>query len=155
MSEPTGAVAWGSGMLLFILFIEFVGGFFAWIGLKSLVTTWGRRRTWLHAEGLVTGFEKSRANQRIGARAVTVHRPYYRYFVDGKKLVGVSDTGSSRKRYRVRGPIRLLVNPKSPEETMVLDFGTWLFSWGLLLVGLIPMTMGVLLAVENLTGKGR
>jgi hypothetical protein len=140
-------------MILFLLFIEFVGGFFAWIGVKSLVTTWVRRRTWLPVEGLVTGFEKSRSYSKGGWS--TVHRPFYRYFVEGKKYVGVSDTGSSRKRYRVKGPIRLLVNPKSPGESMVLDFGTWLFSWGLLLVGLFPMTMGVLLAIEALAGKGR
>ena len=69
-------------------------------------------------EGLVTGFEKSRGRQRTGA-GFTVHRPFYRYFVDGKKHIGASDTGSSRKRYKVRGPIRLLVNPKNPGESMV------------------------------------
>lgn len=141
-------------MLLFALFCEFVGGFFAWVGLKSLVTTSVRRRTWLPVEGLVTGFEKSRGRQRTGA-AFTVYRPFYRYFVDGKKYVGVSDTGSSRnKRYRVRGPIRLLVNPKSPGDSMVLDFGTWLFSWGIFLVGLFPMAFGAWLAIETFTGKG-
>ena len=136
--------------MLFILFIEFVGGFFAWIGLKGIVTTWVRRWTWLRVEGLVTGFEKSRARAPH-----SLYRPYYRYFVEGKKHVGVSDTGSAFKRYRVRGPIRLLVNPKSPGESMVLDFGTWLFSWGIFLVGLFPMAIGVWLAIETYTGKGK
>ena len=138
-----------SGML-FILFIEFVGGFFAWIGLKGIVTTWVRRWTWLRVEGLVTGFEKSRARAPH-----SLYRPYYRYFVEGKKHVGVSDTGSAFKRYRVRGPIRLLANPKSPGESMVLDLGTWLFSWGIFLVGLFPMAVGVWLAIEIFTGEGR
>ena len=138
-----------SGML-FILFIEFVGGFFAWIGLKGIVTTWVRRWTWLRVEGLVTGFEKSRARAPH-----SLYRPYYRYFVEGKKHVGVSDTGSAFKRSRVRGPIRLLVNPKSPGESMVLDLGTWLFSWGIFLVGLFPMAVGVWLAIEIFTGEGR
>ena len=136
--------------MLFILFIEFVGGFFAWIGLKGIVTTWVRRWTWLRVEGLVTGFEKSRARAPH-----SLYRPYYRYFVEGKKHVGVSDTGSAFKRYRVRGPIRLLVNPKSPGESMVLDLGTWLFSWGIFLVGLFPMAVGVWLAIEIFTGEGR
>ncbi|MBK9963357.1 MAG: hypothetical protein IPP07_00060 [Holophagales bacterium] len=47
--------------MLLILLIEFVGGFFAWLGLKGIVTTLVRRWTWLRVEGLVTGFEKSRA----------------------------------------------------------------------------------------------
>ena len=38
---------------------------------------------------------------------------------------------------------------------MVLDFGTWLFSWGIFLVGLFPMAIGVWLAVETFTGKGK
>jgi hypothetical protein len=135
--------------VLLILLIEFVGGFFAWIGFRSLLTTWFRRRTWLRVEGSVTGFEKSRA---LRAQH-TIFRPYYRYFVEGKKYIGVSDTGSALKRYRVRGPIRLLVNPKSPGESMVLDFGTWLFSWGIFLVGLLPMAFGVWLAIGTLTGK--
>jgi len=142
-------------LLLLALFCEFVGGFFVWIGFKSLVTTWVRRRTWLPVEGLVTGFEKSRGKQRSGV-AFTVYRPFYRYFVEGKKYVGVSDTGSPRnRRYRVKDPIRLLVNPKSPGESMVLDFGTWLFSWGIFLVGLIPMAMGLVIAVDILAGKGQ
>lgn len=136
--------------MLLVLLIEFVGGFFAWIGLKGIVTIWARRWTWLPVEGLVTGFEKSRA--RAGH---SLYRPYYRYFVEGKKHVGVSDTGSAFKRYRVRGPIRLLVNPKSPGQSMVLDLGTWLFSWGIFLVGLFPMAVGVWLAVEAYAGKGR
>lgn len=140
-------------MLLFALFCELVGGFFAWNGLKNVLTTGVRRWTWLPMEGLVTGFRKSRVRQRTGP-AFTVHHPFYRYFVEGKKYVGVSDTGSSRGRYRVRGPIRLLVNPKSPGESMVLDFGTWLFSWGIFLVGLFPMAIGLWIAVEALTGKG-
>jgi hypothetical protein len=135
--------------VLLILLIEFVGGFFAWIGFRSLLTTWFRRRTWLRVEGSVTGFEKSRAHRAKH----TIFRPYYRYFVEGKKYIGVSDTGSALKRYRVRGPIRLLVNPKSPGESMVLDFGTWLFSWGIFLVGLLPMAFGVWLAIGTLTGK--
>ena len=135
--------------MLFILFIEFVGGFFAWIGLKGIVTTLVRRFTWLPVEGLVTGFKKYRASET----AHTLHRPYYRYVVEGKKQIGVSDTGSPFKRYRVRGPIRLLVNPKSPGESMVLDLGTWVFSWGIFLVGLFPMALGVWLALENFTGK--
>jgi hypothetical protein len=137
-------------MVLFLLFIEFVGGFFAWIGLKGIVTTSVRRWTWLSVEGLVTGFEKSRARAPH-----SLYRPYYRYFVEGKKYIGVSDTGSAFKRYRVRGPIRLVVNPKSPGESMVLDFGTWLFSWGIFLVGLFPMAIGVWLAVEAYAGKGK
>ncbi|HYN43925.1 MAG TPA: DUF3592 domain-containing protein [Thermoanaerobaculia bacterium] len=137
--------------MLLILFIEFVGGFFAWIGLKSLVTTCVRRRTWLPVEGLVTGFKKYRTSEA----GRTVYRPYYRYFVEGKKYIGVSDTGSAFRRYRVKGPIRLLVNPKCPGESMVLDFGTWLFSWGIFLVGLFPMAIGVWLAVEAYAGKGK
>lgn len=140
-------------MLLFVLFIELVGGFFAWIGLKSLLTTLFRRGTWLPVEGLVTGHEKSRSHTKGGW--FTVYRPFYRYVLEGKKYIGVSDTGSSRLRYRVRGPIRLLVNPKSPGESMVLDFGTWLFSWGVFLVGLIPMALGLWIALETLSGKSR
>ncbi|MBK8594133.1 MAG: DUF3592 domain-containing protein [Holophagales bacterium] len=136
--------------MLLILLIEFVGGFFAWLGLRSLLTTRVRRRTWLPVEGLVTGFRKYRASET----ARTLYRPYYRYFVEGKKHLGVSDTGSCFKRYRVRGPIRLLVNPKSPGESTVLDFGTWVFSWGIFLVGLFPMAFGVWLAIELFTGKG-
>lgn len=104
-------------------------------------------------EGRVTGLEKSRSYSKGGS--FKVYRPFYRYFVEGKKYVGVSDTGSSRPRYRVKDPIRLLVDPKNPGQSMVLDFGTWLFSWGIFLIGLIPMGIGLWIALETFTGKGR
>lgn len=139
-------------MLLFALFIELIGVSFCWIGLRHLLTARARGRTWLTVEGSVTGLRKSRSVSRNG-RAITVYAPFYRYVIEGTKHVGVSDIASSRPRYRVGDPIRLLVDPANPGESTVVDFGTWLFSWGIILAGLLPMAMGALIAVDTLFGK--
>ena len=140
-------------MLLLALFIELIGGTFAWLGLKGLYETWVRRRTWLAVEGSVTGL--SEEISRSKNRSITVYAPRYRYLFEGKKHTGVSDLYSSRKRHRVGEQIRLFVNPVSPGESTVIDVATWLFSLAAFLLGLVPMALGAFMAFETLFGTGK
>jgi hypothetical protein len=131
-----------AGAILFFLLFGGVGGLFTWLGFSAMRSNRARRATWIQVEGSVVGLET-----RQGSKGTTLYAPVYRYCISGQEYTQVSDTASSPAAYKVGDPIHLLVDPDQRTTSMVLDNSTWMFSWGLLAVGLVTLAVGLLAGV--------
>lgn len=128
----------GGAIAFFLLFCG-IGGLFTWFGFSKLLTIRDRRRNWVALEGSVTGLE-----ERPGNEGDTLYAPVFSYTVNGREVTKVSDVASTPPAYRVGDRIRLLVDPRGRKDPMVADKSLWIFSCGLLAMGLVCLAAGLL-----------
>ncbi len=125
-------------MYFFILLCFGTGTLFTVVGVQAIVSNRRKRATWLRVEGTVVGLET-----HAGSRGTTMVAPVYRYFADGEHTA-TSKVSSSPAQYQVGDTLRLLVNPLNAAESDVVDRITAIFSYGLLVPGVVCYALGAL-----------
>jgi hypothetical protein len=136
------------GPYVLVLMFVGIGGLFTLLGHSNLKSIRKNRATWLSIQGAVVDLV-----ERTGSKGKTLYAPVYRYTVSGAEYTATSNTASTPPGYKVGDPIKLVVNPEKPGDSEVIDSSTWIFSCGLLTMGVLVLAIGILLAWLVATGK--
>lgn len=131
--------------IVFLVLAAGFGGLVLWDGLRKVQAAKGRGRSWLAVEGRVT------ALSRRGRYCA----PVYAYSVEGREYSGVSEVATTGVPYPIGVPVRLLVNPARPAESVVFDSLAGNLPWVQVAIGLAMIVMGLAIVVPMLLGNVR
>jgi len=123
------------------------GALFAFLGYKNLISTRKKHADWIAVEGTVIDFSEQPDDD-----GETLYAPIYRYTIDGNEHTAPSKLSSRPPAFKVGDPIALLVNPARSNESDVAG-GTGVFTYGLIVMGLLVAALGLFLAWLVYTGQ--
>jgi len=126
------------------------GALFAILGYKGLAHQKKKRAEWVAVQGTV--IDLSEQEDTTGKTATTLYAPIYRYTHDGNEHTATSKIAARPPAFNVGDPIALLVNPARPGESDVAG-GTGVFTYGLIVIGLLTAAVGLLVAWLVYTGQ--